>query len=128
MLTSSSEEDLLSAVTAFTLKRHFKGFYWESNPCVASYPQTRTVMDARGTLSAAARTSPGEGASSPGEGCHLATMPSWLLTVRVCSAAHSSSAQHLASGQCLATARPNLANACPSEAICVAQEMSWSLL
>lgn len=65
MLTSSSEEDLLSAVTAFTLKRHLKGFYWESKPCVASYPQTRTVTDARGTSSPVVRTS-GEGAGSRG--------------------------------------------------------------
>lgn len=125
MLTSSSEQDLLSAVTAFTLKRHFKGFYWESNPCVASYPQTRAVTDARGPSSPVVRT-PGDGASR--RGGYLATMPSWLPRVWVCSAAHSSSARHRASGHCWATARPNLTNACPSEAICLAQEMSWSLL
>lgn len=59
---------------------------------------------------------------------HLATMASWLLMVWVCSAAHSSSAEHLLSRHIFATTRPNVTNACPSEAICLAQATSCSLL
>lgn len=59
---------------------------------------------------------------------HLATMPSWLLMDWVCSAARSSSVEHLWSRQCLARMFPNLTTTCPSETTCLAQATNCSLL
>jgi len=68
LLTSSSEEDLLSVVTAFTLKRHFKGFYWKNIrqhaspvwPVLGHYSKARRLSPALGERVSIEAGKPGE--------------------------------------------------------------------